>query len=127
MTARDLKLLFEDSDNNSDDELLAVDYNGFNVVDTDDGVFLIRLQGHAGLVAKADKDELHSPLGLVDEINSLDVMREEYETYRDDDDALVSWAGPIFTTDKQKAEDHPDKYEYLVTPDAVDSPEPEEQ
>ena len=116
MAAPDLVAVAEDSL----DSLESVEYMGFHIMRVGDDIYNVQYDGHAGSVGTIHPSEFNSALEIVDELNRYVILLQEHTTHGDFED-LVDWAGPAFTSYKDKAEENPDQYVYV--PDEVEEEE----
>lgn len=82
----------------------SVEYMGFHIMCAGEGRYQVQLDGHAGAVMRFSADEYDDVLELVDDLNSLVIRRDAME-YAGDKEDLVEWAGPMMTSNEEKAED----------------------
>lgn len=95
----------------------STDYLGYHIIAQGNGKYAVQLDGYAGSVGTIDSSEYDSALELVDEIDGIDILREEY-MYFDNGD-MVDWAGKIMTGREEKAEEDPEKYLYVPPADEL--------
>lgn len=95
----------------------STEYEGFHIVAQGNGTFHVQPDGYAGQLWAFEADEYDDVLELVDDLNYDRLMFwEEY-----DEETRIEEAGKIMTSDKERAEENPEKYLFVPS-----NPEPVE-
>lgn len=94
----------------------TVEFYGFHITPAagDGGRYNVQYDGHAGTVDTIESEDYDDILELVDDLQTHVFHAQQFD-YADDKEELVEWAGPILTSDAEKAEENPD--EYIHVPD----------
>jgi hypothetical protein len=92
-----------------DDERTATEYRGMHILKVDDDRYIVQLDGHIGKVMEFRPEDYDDVLELVADLNDKVSRWNEYRN-AESDSKLVEWAGRFVTSDKEKAEQEPDKW-----------------
>lgn len=93
-------------------ESVGTEFFGYHLIHTQNGEYMIQYDGHVGTVDTFHEDDFDDVLELVAYMVDLLIEGAQHQH----DDVFHKFAGPYATSDKEKAEQEPDKYQHIPDP-----------